>query len=147
MDTNWIFFVIKIYLLPLKVLVLRRNTMNRVCFITHKGKRVLLQDCSGMNPGPEYKKVLKEANKKMASEPPKSVLSLFDATNCSFSNASLADTRDFVNSNTPFIKNNAVVGIDGLLQMALTSIAKDTGREFHIFQTREEALEYLVGVE
>lgn len=121
--------------------------MNRVAFITHRGKRILLQDCTDLNPGPEFTRLIKTAKKMFAAEPPKSVLSLFDATGCSFSDRSLSEVKDFTIANTPYIKVAAVVGIDGLLQVALSSVIKASGREYQVFKTRNEALEYLASLE
>ena len=121
--------------------------MNRVAFITHKGKRILLQDCTGMNPGPEFTKLIKTAKKMFAGEPLKSVLSLFDVTGCAYSDRSLAEVKEFTIANTPYIKAATLVGIDGLLQVALSSVVKVSGREYQIFKTRKEALEYLANLE
>jgi hypothetical protein len=120
--------------------------MERVQFVTYKGKRILIQDCSNLNPGAEFTKMIKKARNMIAAEPEGSVLSIFDATGCSFNTDSLNEMKEFTSNNTPFIKKATVVGMNGLLQVALSTIAKFTGRDFSTFKTREEAMEYLANL-
>ena len=117
--------------------------MERIYFITYKEKRVLIQDASNMNGGSEFKKIIQQAKKTIKSEPLNSILALFDASNCSFSDETMTVMKDYVQGNTPYIKAVAVVGATGLLQMALSTLARSSGREFNSFKTREEALEFL----
>ncbi len=121
--------------------------MKRVQFITYKGKRILLEDFTFMQPGKEYGKLIKETQKMIANEPLKSVLAVFDATGCSFTKESLKQTLDFTKANTPYIKGTTVIGISGLLQIALSAVTDFAGRDFHEFPTREEAMDYLVTLE
>lgn len=121
--------------------------MKRVQFITHKGKRILLEDFSFMKPGKDYARLLKETQKMISKEPEKSVLAVFDATGCSFTEESLKQTLEFTKANTPYIKGTTVVGISGLLQIAHSAITDSAGRDFIEFPNREEAMEYLVNLE
>jgi len=89
---------------------------------------------------------LKFAKSTIAAEPQKSVLALFDATACAFNNDMLTQMKDFTKANTPYIKKATVVGITGLLQVALSAISKFSGREFITFKTREEALDFLADI-
>ena len=52
--------------------------------------------------------------------------------------------KEFTKANTPYIKIAVVVGITGLLQVALSAVAKFAGREFITQKTRQEALDFLV---
>jgi len=117
--------------------------MERIQFVTYKGKKVLVQDCSNLNPGSEFTKTIKKAKRLIASEPEGSVLSIFDVTGCSFNSDSMNQVKEFIASNTPYIKKATVIGVDGLLQVALTSLSKSTGRDFTVCKTREEAMDYL----
>jgi hypothetical protein len=117
--------------------------MERVQFITYKGKKILLEDFTNLKPGPEFTTTLKKAQTTIATQPPKSVLALFDATGASFNNEFLNSMKEFTNANTPYIKDATVVGITGLLQVALAAVSKFSGRQFNSFKTREEAMEWL----
>ncbi len=120
--------------------------MERVQFIIHQGKRVLMEDFTNISAGAEFESTIKKAQALIAAEPVNSVLALFDATDCSFNADMLNIMKDFTKTNTPYVKKAVVVGISGLLQVALSAVSKFSGREFHSFKTREEALDYLVNV-
>lgn len=117
--------------------------MERVQFVTHKGKKILLEDFSNLNPGQEFTKTFKKAQGMIAAEPKNSVLAVFDATGCSFNSDMIDQMKNFTKANTPFIKKSAVVGMNGLLQVALSTVSKFSGRDFISFKTREEAMDFL----
>ncbi len=117
--------------------------MERVQFVMHKDKKILVEDFSNLNPGPEFNETLKKARGMIAREPKGSVLAVFDATGCSFNSDMLNQMKDFTAANTPFIKKATVVGMSGLLQVALTAISKFAGRDFTTFKTRIEAMDFL----
>jgi hypothetical protein len=116
----------------------------RVRFIEHKGKSVLLQDYSGMQPGPEFADLIKRARAVIDRQPPHSVLTLVDASNSVFDSEVLVIMKDFVKRNTPYILYTAVVGITGLKEVGLMAVSRVAGRPLQTFPTREEALDYLV---
>jgi hypothetical protein len=118
--------------------------LERIQMIDYKGKTILLEDFSEMHPGPESFETLKSAEKLIRSRPPKSVLALFDATGATFNAAALSALKDFTKGNTPYVKYAVAIGIRGMLKIALAAVAKASNRPFQTFDTREEALEYLV---
>jgi hypothetical protein len=118
--------------------------MEKVQFITVKDKKILVEDFTGIKPGQEFNDLIKTAHNMIASQPPKSVLAVFDATGASFNMEMLSKMKEFTSSNTPYIKAAAVVGITGLLEVALSTIAKFAGRDFISFKTRQEAIDWLV---
>ncbi|MBN2103512.1 hypothetical protein JW835_05670 [bacterium] len=117
--------------------------MERIQFIEHKGKKILLEDFSGMKPGDEFAEVLAEARKIIHSQSKSSVLALFDATDAMYDHDTLDQVKEFSASNTPYIKASAVVGITGLRKIALTAVSKLSGRDFKVFNSRREALDWL----
>ncbi len=121
--------------------------MERIRFIEHKGKSILLEDFSAVKPGEEFKQTLDQAVRTIRSKPPKSVLAVFDATDSNFDMESLTALGDFVKKNTPFMKFAAVVGITGLLTIALQAVERVGGRDFKVCSTREEAMDFLAGLE
>jgi hypothetical protein len=121
--------------------------MERIHFIEVKGKKILIEDFSGLKPGEEFSRTLETARRTIAGEPPKSVLALFDATDAYFDKDSLSALGDFVKQNTPFIKLACAVGIKGLLVVALQAVTRLGGRSFKMFSTREEAIEHLTSLE
>lgn len=120
--------------------------MERVQFVTYKGKKILVEDFTSLNPGQEFTETIKKAQTAIASEPNGSVLAVFDATGCSFNSEMLNQMKEFTAANTPYIKKATVVGITGLLQVALSTVSKFSGRDFTTFKTREEAMDFLAGL-
>jgi hypothetical protein len=117
---------------------------NRLQFVTYKGKKILVEDFTNLKPGAEFLAQIQNAQALIATQPPKSVLAVFDATGSAFNNESLNAMKEFTKANTPYIKAATVVGITGLLQVALSAISKFSGRDFISFKTRGEAMDWLV---
>jgi hypothetical protein len=117
--------------------------MNKVDFITYQGKKVLVEDFTQMKPGPEFLQQLAYAQKIIAGQSLKSVLAVFDVSGTTFNSSTLEAMKAFTKANTPYVKAAGVVGITGMLQIALTTISKFSGREFITFKTREECLDWL----
>lgn len=118
--------------------------MDRIRWIEFKKKRILIEDFSKLGPGAELVNVLSLAHVMICSEPLGSVKCIVDATDAHFILEDYQVMEDFVASNTPYIKVAALVGMNGFMKIAAKDISKNTGRSFHLFNTREEALEYLV---
>lgn len=118
--------------------------MSRINFIQYQGKTILVEDFTKMKPCPEFFETIKEAQNTIAGQPPKSVLALLDATDVAFNAEVLSAMKDFVQANTPYIKCAAVVGIHGLLEIAVATLSKVAGRSFHSFSTRQEAMDFLI---
>lgn len=117
--------------------------MERVQFTTYKGKRILVEDFTNLKAGDEMLEVIKTAQAVIASQAPKSVLAVFDATGASFNNEALSAMKNFTKVNTPYVKAATVVGINGLLQIAFSAVSKFSGRDFISFKTRVEAMDWL----
>jgi hypothetical protein len=120
------------------------HRMERIQFITYKGKKILVEDFTNLKPGPEFIQILKQAQGIIGAQSPKSVLAVFDATGSAFNNDILSAMKEFTKANTPYIKAATVVGIKGMLQIALTAVSKFSGRDFICFSTREQAMDWLV---
>ncbi|MCE1253032.1 MAG: hypothetical protein LWX83_05725 [Anaerolineae bacterium] len=118
--------------------------MDRVSFTQYQGKKILIEDFSGLRPGPEFMDTIKTAQTVISSQPQKSVLALLDASNVNYNAEVLGAMKDFVQANTPYVKCAAVVGVSGLLNVALTTLSKAANRPLHTFATRQEALDFLV---
>ncbi|MBN1782193.1 viroplasmin family protein [bacterium] len=116
----------------------------KVEWMDYRGKRILLEDFSHSEPGDEFLGTLQKAKAMIHAEPEKSVLALFDATEARFDQDALNEVKRFTDSNTPFIKAAAVVGIKGLLNIALHAVSRFAGRNFKMFDTREEAQAWLI---
>jgi hypothetical protein len=115
-----------------------------VTFLQYKGKTILLEDFTKLRPGPEFMETIKTAQALIASQPPRSVLAMLDATGASYNTETLSALKNFVQANTPYIKCATVVGITGLLNVAVTTLSRVAGRSFHTFPTRQAAMDFLI---
>ena len=118
--------------------------MERVCFIEHKGKRILLIDFSNCHP-PEILEIMKEAGSMVSAQPKGSLLTLTDGTNARYNSTVTQALREYTKNNQPFVKAAAVVGMTGLRKVVIQTLSLLTKREFSLARNREEAKEYLAG--
>ncbi len=118
--------------------------MTRVSTLDYKGKRILLMDFTGLRAGEEFDRSVAEAKAYIAGQPAKSVRSVFDATGAVYNAEVLVALKDFTKHNEPYMKASAVVGIEGILSVALMAVSKFTGRTFKPCKDRQAALDWLV---
>ena len=77
------------------------------------------------------------------SQPPKSVLTMTIAGGGKFDNDIVGRLKDLTKGNEPYVKKAAVVGMSGLYKVVLMAVAMFSKREFHMFDTAEEAKDFL----
>jgi hypothetical protein len=119
--------------------------MASVAFITYKGKQILYEDYSESKPS-EIIPLLEEAKKIIHSQPEGSILALANVKNSKFDRAVSNAMKDFVKSNTPYIRVTAVYGMEGLMNAIFGGIVSFTGRKnLKLFDDLDEAKEYLAG--
>jgi hypothetical protein len=118
--------------------------MSRISFIEYKGKKLLMEDFSHAAAPEELIAWIDEARKVIASQPEKSVLAVLDATGSRFNNDVLEAMKQFTKANAPYVNHACVVGIDGLLAVALTAVSKFSGRSFKTCANMQEAKDWLV---
>ena len=120
-----------------------RPDMDRVRFILHEGKRVLLIDntaCSSREIIQNYT----ECQRIVTAEPPNSVLTLSDFTDAEVDRAALTRMKEVAVLDRPHVKRAALTGIDTLPETYYRSLMTFSVREFPTFKSREEALDWLV---
>lgn len=115
----------------------------RVKFIEHTGKRVLFINYAGCDV-PMLKAVTEEMHRVISKESLNSVLTLNDFAGTAFDSESIAVLKSRVEANAPFVRRAAVIGISGLQRLIYEAIQKFTRRNIPLFDTREEALDWLV---
>jgi hypothetical protein len=120
--------------------------MPRYQLVMHQGKKIILADFSNTKPD-EQLLAFPEIQKHISANPEKSVLLLTDVTNAVYNKASSAAIKEWSSKNTPFIKASAVVGASGFLAVVLAGIRVFTGRDIRSFNSRDEAMKWLVTVQ
>jgi len=120
-----------------------RQEMDRVRFITHEGKQILLIDntsCSSREIIENYT----ECQRIVTAEPLNSVLTLSDFTDAEVDRAALIRMKEVAVLDRPHVKRAAITGVDSLPDTYYRSLMSFSVREFPAFKTREEALDWLV---
>ena len=120
-----------------------RMEMDRVRFITHEGKRILLIDNSGCSSR-EIIDNYTECQRIVTAEPLDSVFTLSDFTDAEVDRAALTRMKEVAVLDRPHVHKAALVGMDGLPDAYYRSLRSFSVREFPSFKSREEALDWLV---
>jgi hypothetical protein len=117
---------------------------DRVRFITHQGQRILLADCSNCTAA-QVATIADLVPSYVTAEPEHSVLILADFTNAQIDRNAVEHLKKAMVFDRPHIKRSAWIGAAGFPKAFYDNVKAFTVREFPIFQTREQALTYLVG--
>ena len=115
----------------------------RIRFITHKNRQVLLVDATNRSPA-EMMALGPLVRAQVASEPRGSVLLLADLTGSKVDKAAFESIKQTVVLDRPHIKRSAWVGVEALPKIFYENLKHFSRRDLPVFTTREEALEYLV---
>ena len=115
----------------------------RVRFLEHRGQRILLVDLSHCSAA-EILGLLPEIQDVVTSEPRDSVLSLADYTGAEVHREVADRVKKTLVFDRPHVKKSALVGTDHVPQVFLEAFHTFARRDFGLFQTREEAMEWLV---
>lgn len=116
---------------------------DRIRFISHNGKQILLLDFSNSSAA-EVEKICRAVPELVTPLPRHSVLILSDFTGASFDKESLRAMKESAVFDKPFVKKSAWVGADNVPLEYSKSLRAFSLREFPAFKTRDEALAWLV---
>ena len=120
--------------------------MDRVRFLTHQGKQVLLVDYSGCTRQTVLD-ILKERERIVMAQPPGSVLLLVDATGAQFSKDTIEEIKIVAVRERDRVKRAAMVGSEGVPKVFIDAVRTFSARDYRAFPSREAALDWLVGDE
>jgi len=119
--------------------------MDHVNFMEYKGTRILYLDFSG-DPVVIIDSI-NAARKIIDREPEKSLNVLTDVSNSKWNHTVSEHLKEFTKTNTPHIKHSAVVGVTGLKRVVLRAVKAVTGRDFVLFDKKEDAMDWLASQE
>ena len=117
---------------------------DRVRFITYRGQRILLVDLSGCTAA-QFATICDLVPAYVTAEPQGSVLLLADFSNAQVDRNAVEHLKKAMVHDRPHVKRSAWIGAAGFPKAFYENVKAFTVREFPIFQTREQALSYLVG--
>jgi hypothetical protein len=115
---------------------------DRIRFISHDGKQILLIDFSHCSAA-EVEKVCRAVPELVTTLPRNSVLILSDFTGASFDKESIQAMKESAVFDKPHVKKSAWVGAANFPQEFSKSLSNFSLREFPAFKSREEALAWL----
>ena len=121
--------------------------MERVYWIEYKEHRILFSNYADLSAEELTEAVAvvdAELLPKYRDLPPGSVLSLADVTNAVASKESIAALKNSVKKWQPLYKKQAVYGLSSFQRIFLNAVNKFSGGNIIHFDTREEALEWLI---
>jgi hypothetical protein len=116
---------------------------DRIRFIEHKGKQVLLIDLSHCSAD-DVAKISLLVPSYVTSEPRGSVRLLADFSGAEFDRIAIDRLKEGTVFGKPHIKRSAWVGIESLPKVFYEHIKSFSRRDLPSFKTREEALDWLV---
>jgi hypothetical protein len=120
--------------------------MERVRFLEHSGHRILLIDYSELTDEHEFLVLIEQRKKIVELEPPASLLTLTDVTRAHCTRNVLAAMKVAAVLDRPHLKRAAIVGTDSVFPKGTSdAMSSFTARHWAPFQTRDEALAWLVG--
>jgi hypothetical protein len=116
---------------------------DRVLFVGHQGRSILLIDLSYCSAG-EVEETLRAVPELVTTHPRASVLVLTDFTGASFDAEAIRVVKETAVFNKPFVKKSAFTGIESFPADFYEDLKSFSRREFPPFETRVEALTWLV---
>jgi Tfp pilus assembly PilM family ATPase len=117
--------------------------MDRVRFITHQGKQILLVDYTNCTRQ-TLLDILKERERIVLAQPKGSVLMLVDLTGAQFSKDTVEEVKVVAVRERDRVKRAALVGEETQPKVFRDAVRTFAARDYHPFPTREAALDWLV---
>jgi hypothetical protein len=116
---------------------------DRIRYIEHRGKQILLVDVSHCSAH-ELETVARLVPTYVTSEPHASVLLLADFTGAEFSRVAIDRLKESTVFDKPHLKRSAWIGVETLPNVFYEHIKSFSRRDLPVFKTREEAMDWLV---
>jgi hypothetical protein len=113
--------------------------------ITHKGVSIMFTDYSGFSAWDDWRALIEAERKIMPNEPLGSVRAVAVFTDSRFTTEVFEAIKALAVANRPHMKASALVGLSALQKTAfLKAIERTSERSFGLFDTLDEALDWLV---
>jgi hypothetical protein len=121
--------------------------MERVRFITHQGKKVLLIDYSNLTDESEIIQMIEQREFIVDSQPRNSVLTVINVTGAKFTKEVLTRAKEANVYDRPFVRRAAMVGVSVNQKAAIDAVSMFAKREWGMFETVDQALDWIVNEE
>ncbi len=121
----------------------RETLVERIQFVTHQGKRVLLVDFTGCT-SEEVGTISDQVPAIVTKEPSGSVLVVADFSGAEFDREAMEHIKIATAFDRAYVKRAAWVLTENLPKTLYDSVRSFSAREFPVFPTLQQALDYLV---
>lgn len=115
----------------------------RISFLTHKGKSIMLIDCTSLT-AKQMMPFLDQIQHTVARHERNSLLTLVDVTDAHLDRSVAMRIKEVLVFDRPYVKRSAWVGTASLPKAYLDNFKSFSQRELPSFATREEAMDWLV---
>ncbi len=115
----------------------------RIRFIEHRGKQILLVDFSHADAR-EMILVLEELRATAAQYPRESLVTLCDYTDSTVDHAVATKIKEVLTLDRPFVTKTAWLGAESIPHAFMENFRSFSQREIATFKAREEAMDWLV---
>jgi hypothetical protein len=115
---------------------------NRIHFVEHKGKHILLLDFSHAT-APQMQHLLEYTRTTVTKHGRDSVILLADFEGAEIDHAVAMKIKEVLTLDRPFVKKSAWVGAEHIPHAFMENFRSFSQREIVTFKTREEALDWL----
>src|SRR5260370_40390306 len=116
---------------------------DRIRFIEHKGKPILLFDFSHADAH-QMQLLLEYVRITVAKHPRESLVTLADYTGSTVDHAVATKIKEVMALDRPFVKKTAWIGAESIPHAFMENFHTFSQREIATFKTREEAMDWLV---
>lgn len=120
--------------------------MERARYVSHRGRRILYVDYSGIRTAEELESATREASRRVQAEPPDSVLALLDLSGVPFGLRLVRMLGEAAAANADFVRARAVVGLPDAARPTVIAVAEYTGRPMEIFPDADRAMDWLAAL-
>ena len=119
--------------------------MERVEEFELQGKKFMYIDLSHLMANNDFVSLTQTIEPMIAKYPDHSLYTVTNIENVRFDSKSTDLVIKYMKNNKPFVKYGAVIGLDGIKKLMVSTIVKLSGRNnMHFAFTREQAIEWLL---
>ena len=115
---------------------------DRCRFVSHKGKQIYLIDIEGLTPD-QVVTHIPIAAKDIRAQPLGSVMTLVHVKGVKLEERMNNDLKELAAGNKPYVRLSAISGLSPLQRVVLNTVKIFTRREFHLFDEKQKALDFL----
>jgi len=116
---------------------------DRISFFTHEGKSIMFVDFRHCQPK-DVLPLLNQIQTTVARHERKSLLILTDMTDSHIDRTGAQRMKEVLVLDTPYVKRSAWMGMQSIPKAYIDNFRSFSHRELTFFETREEALTWLV---